>query len=270
MEVGLEAGESPEAMVLRDPGALRGLAQAYAETGADVVHACTFGGSALKLEASGLLGRISEVNAGAVELARDACAGRAYVSVAVGPCGHLLEPYGDVDEGRVFESFVRQLEPALGAGADLVTVETMMDAREAVLAIRAAKSVSSRIPVLATMTFNPTPRGFRTIMGTTVEEAAQVLAGAGADVVGSNCGHGIQVLVDVARAFRSVTELPLIIQANAGVPEMTDGKVRYPETPDDFAGAVPELLEAGVSIMGGCCGTTPAHVQAVREALDAG
>jgi 5-methyltetrahydrofolate--homocysteine methyltransferase len=269
MEAGLAAGECPEAMVFRDPGAIRGVAQAYIEAGADVVHTCTFGGSALKLEAAGLSERVSEVNAGAVELARDACAGRAHVSVSVGPCGRLLEPYGDVTEDHVFESFVQQLAPALAAGADLVTVETMIDAREAVLAIRAAKSVSGRIPVIATMTFNPTPRGFRTMMGTTIDEAARILAHAGADVVGSNCGNGISVMVDVARAFRTATELPLIIQANAGVPEVADGKVRYPETPEDFAAAVPGLLRAGVSILGGCCGTRPAHVSAFRDALDA-
>jgi len=267
MERGLGAGEAPEAMLLRDPEALRAVTQAYVEVGADVVHTSTFGGSALKLEEAGLSERVSEINARAVEVASAASAGRAYVSVSVGPCGRLLEPYGDIDEESVFESFVRQLEPALEAGADLVTVETMIDAREAALAIKAAKSVSSRTPVLATATFNATPVGFRTLMGTTVDEVARILADAGADVVGSNCGNGIMVMVDIARDFRAATELPLMIQANAGIPEVAEGSARYPETPDDFAAAVPSFLDTDVSILGGCCGTTPAHVQAMKEAL---
>jgi len=270
MEAGLRVGECPEAMIFRDPDAVRAVAAAYAEAGADVVHTDTFGASPLKLEDAGLADRVSEINAAAVSLARDAAEERAYVSLSVGPSGRLLEPYGDTDEDTVFESFLRQMEPALDAGADLVTVETMIDVREAVLAVRAAKATSDSITVVATLTFEPTPRGFHTIMGTSIQDAARELAAAGADIVGSNCGNGVDVMVQIARAFRAATGLPLLIQANAGTPEVDDGRVRYPETPEDFEAAAASLIDIGVSVIGGCCGTTPEHVRAIRRAVDRG
>jgi len=145
----------------------------------------------------------------------------------------------------------------------------MTDLQEARLAVEAARSVSSEVPVIAAMTFDRTPRGFFTIMGVSVAQAAGTLEAAGADVLGSNCGQGIDAMVEVARAFREVTSLPLIIQANAGQPEIHGGALVYPETPDFMAARVGSLLEAGVSIIGGCCGTTPDHIRAIRAAVTA-
>ena len=267
MEAGLQPGEAPEAMVLRAPDAVRGVAEAYLLAGADIVHTNTFGASSLKLAEVGLEDRAAEISRRAVELARDAVGESAYVSVSVGPCGRMLEPYGDTDEDTVFRSFLEQIEVARDAGADLVTVETMIDPREAVQAVRAAKHVADTLPVLVTLTFDLTPVGFRTVMGTSVAQAAEAVAGAGADVVGSNCGNGVEVMVEVARALRAATKAPLLIQANAGVPEIRDGAVFYPESAADFAAATPALLDAGVSIIGGCCGTTPEHIRAVKRAV---
>ena len=265
MEAGLQPGEAPEAMVLRAPDAVRGVAEAYLLAGADIVHTNTFGASSLKLAEVGLEDRAAEISRRAVELARDAVGESAYVSVSVGPCGRMLEPYGDTDEDTVFRSFLEQIEVARDAGADLVTVETMIDPREAVQAVRAAKHVADTLPVLVTLTFDLTPVGFRTVMGTSVAQAAEAVAGA--DVVGSNCGNGVEVMVEVARALRAATKAPLLIQANAGVPEIRDGAVFYPESAADFAAATPALLDAGVSIIGGCCGTTPEHIRAVKRAV---
>lgn len=267
MESGLRPGEAPEGMVLRDPDAVRRVTAAYLEAGADIVHANTFGATPLKLADAGLGGRCEEIVRTALELARAAVGNRALVSLSVGPTGRLLEPYGDTTEGAVLESFREQMDAALAAPPDLVTVETMTDPREAVLAIRAVRDALPDVPLLATMTFDATPRGFRTVMGTDIAAAAAALQGAGADVVGSNCGNGVEVMLDVARRFREVTDAPLVIQANAGTPELRGGAVRYPETPGLFARAVPALVDADVSIIGGCCGTTPAHIRAVREAL---
>jgi 5-methyltetrahydrofolate--homocysteine methyltransferase len=270
MESGLRPGEAPEVMVFRDPAAVRRVTAAYLEAGADVVHTNTFGASPLKLADSGLGGRCEEIVRTALELARDAVGDRALVSLSMGPTGRLLEPYGDTSEAAVLESFRRQVEAALAPAPDLVTVETMTDPREAVLAIRAVRDALPDLPLLATMTFDATPRGFHTVMGTDIEAAAAALLGAGADVVGSNCGNGVEGMVEVARRFREVTDAPLVIQANAGTPELRAGAVRYPETPEDFARAVPAFLAAGVSVIGGCCGTTPAHVRALAEMIRKG
>jgi 5-methyltetrahydrofolate--homocysteine methyltransferase len=267
MASGLAPGEPPEVMVLRAPDAVRAVAAAYVEAGADVVHTDTFGASPLKLAEAGLGDRCGPINRAAVEAARAAADGRALVSLSVGPSGRILEPYGNTAEDEVLASFRLQLEAALDAGPDLVTVETMIDPREAVLAVRAARALAPDLPVVATMTFDPTPVGFRTVMGTSVEAAARALVDAGADVVGSNCGNGVEAMVGVARAFRDATDAPLMIQSNAGKPELRGGAVHYPETPEDFAHFTPELLAAGVSVVGGCCGTGPDHVRAIKAAI---
>jgi 5-methyltetrahydrofolate--homocysteine methyltransferase len=186
-----------------------------------------------------------------------------------GPSGRLLEPYGDTSPDAMAESFRRQIAALIGAGVDAVCVETMTDLAEAEVAIRAAKAVSPTTPVLATMTFDPTPRGYHTVMGVSVEAAARGLAAAGADAVGSNCGNGIEHMVAIAREFRRHTTLPLVIQANAGLPRSAHGKTVYDETPEFMADKARELLAIGVGVIGGCCGTTPAHIAALRAMVDA-
>ena len=178
------------------------------------------------------------------------------------------EPYGDAEPEELYDSFRQQIGWLVEAGADLVCIETMVDLAEATLAIRAAKEVSPPTPVMATMTFDPTPKGFFTIMGVDVEHAAEGLRAAGADVVGSNCGNGIENMITIAREFRKYTELPRIIQSNAGLPKTTGDKLEYEETPAFMAEKARALVDAGVSIIGGCCGTTPEHTNAVRRMLD--
>jgi 5-methyltetrahydrofolate--homocysteine methyltransferase len=153
------------------------------------------------------------------------------------------------------------------AGVDLFCIETMTDLTEATLAVRAAKSVAPAIPVLATMTFDRTRRGFYTIMGASIPDAARELAAAGADVIGSNCGNGIEAMIEIAREFHAATNLPLIVQSNAGLPQIVNGETVYPETPEFMAGKARELIAAGVAILGGCCGTTPAHIAAFRRVV---
>jgi 5-methyltetrahydrofolate--homocysteine methyltransferase len=145
----------------------------------------------------------------------------------------------------------------------------MGDLVEVTRAVKAAKTVAPGLPVMATMTFEPTPRGYFTMMGVSVEKAVQGLEAAGADVVGSNCGTGIEDMVKIARVMAGATRLPILIQPNAGLPESRDGRVVYDETPDTMAARVPELLDLGVAIVGGCCGTTPEHTRAIRRAVEA-
>jgi 5-methyltetrahydrofolate--homocysteine methyltransferase len=166
------------------------------------------------------------------------------------------------------ESFTRQIGACIDAGADVICVETMTDLNEATLAIQACKAVSPTIPICATMTFDATPRGFFTIMGVSIEQAARGLEEAGADVIGSNCGNGIEKMIEIAREFQKHTSLPLLIQSNAGLPEMEGDRPVYPETPEFMAEKCRELLSIGVSIIGGCCGTTPKHIAAIRNMVN--
>lgn len=265
---GLVPGSCPELANVEHPEWLGEIATAYRDAGADVLSTNTFGGSPIKLMDYGLDGRTEELNRRAVEIVREAAGERALVAASVGPTGKLLEPVGDVTAEQVRETYERQVAGILEGGPDLVIVETMMDPAEAVLAVRAVKHLSPTTPVVATMTFDATPRGFFTMMGTTVPQAAAALRDAGADVVGSNCGNGIEVMVEIARTFREATDLPLIIQSNAGLPEPRAGELSYPESPEFMAGHASGLLDLGVAIVGGCCGTTPEHIRTFRAMVD--
>jgi len=265
---GLEPGRPPESITLSGPAVLEEIAKLYLDAGSDILQTNTFGGSPLKLALHGLDDETEAINREAVRAVRRVAGDRAYVCASCGPSGRLLEPYGDVSAAAVYESFRRQMAALCAAGVDGVIVETMTDLAEAKLAVRAAKDVSPGIPVLATMTFDATPRGFFTIMGVSVAAAAAGLLEAGADAVGSNCGSGIEQMVQVAREFRRHTTAPLVIQANAGLPRSVDGRSVYDETPAFFAEQARGLAEPGVSVVGGCCGTTPDHIAALRAMVD--
>lgn len=269
MARGLRPGAPPESFVLEQPDTIVEVGRLYVEAGADLVTTDTFGASALNLACYGLAERAAEINRAAVRLARLAVAGRALVSASVGPTGRLLVPYGDTEPEAVGAAFEEQIGAQAAAGADAICIETMTDLREAILAVKAARSAAPRLPVIATMTFEATPRGYFTMMGVSVEQAARGLAEAGADVVGSNCGNGSDRMVEIACELRRFTPLPLAVQPNAGVPETRGGRLVHPETPEFMAARVEKLLECGVSLIGGCCGTTPDHVRAIRSAVDA-
>jgi len=264
MDRGLRPGEPPEALNLSRPEVIEEIARLYLEAGADLVTTNTFGGSPARLALHGLRDHTEEINAAAVSAARRAVGERALVSASVGPCGRLLLPYGDTDPSEIAAGFERQIAALGAAGADLICIETMSDLNEARLALRAARAVAPRLPVIATMTFERTRRGFFTVMGTPVAEATRELDEAGADVIGSNCGNGSEVMIEIARDLRANTDRPIAIQPNAGVPEVRDGIACYPESPEEMAERARALLDLGVAIVGGCCGTTPDHIRALR------
>jgi len=268
MERGLPAGAPPESINRDRPDLLEEIARLYREAGADMVQTNTFGASPLKLALFGLENETETINRAAVRAARLGAVG-AYVAGSCGPTGRLLEPYGDTDPGLVAEGFRRQIAALAAEGVDMIIVETMTDVHEACLAVRAAKEIAPDLPVAATMTFDPTPKGYFTIMGVSVPEAAGKLAEAGAEIVGSNCGNGTEKMIAIARDFRAATRLPLLFQANAGIPESSSGALVYPETPGFFGRQAEGLFDAGASIVGGCCGSTPAHIAALRRTADA-
>jgi 5-methyltetrahydrofolate--homocysteine methyltransferase len=266
---GLKPGDCPELKNLTTPEILEEIAQLYLNAGAEIIHTNTFGASPMKLSDYGLEDATEKINTKAVACVRNVVGDRAYVSGSVGPSGKILKPYGDAEPDELYQGFERQIKALVTAGVDIICVETMTDLHEAILAVKAAKAASLQNPVMATMTFDDTPKGFFTIMGVSIKDAAAGLQEAGADVIGSNCGDGIENMIRIAREFKNVTSLPIIIQSNAGQPATKDGVLTYPETPEFFAEKTAELLNAGGSIIGGCCGTTPEHVTAIKQAVEA-
>jgi 5-methyltetrahydrofolate--homocysteine methyltransferase len=261
-------GKCPEVVNLSRPEILEQVAKLYFEAGADIIETNTFGGSPLKLADYKLEDKMAEINKTAVLAARKIVAGKAYIAASVGPSGKLLKPYGPISEEEMYDNFSRQVKVLIDHEVDALCIETMIDIKEAVLAIKAARDISKTIPIMSTMTYNPSPRGFFTVMGVTVEKAAQEAETAGANIIGSNCGSGIENMIAIAREYRKHTKLPLLIQANAGLPELKDDKPVYPESPDFMAAKIKDLIDAGVVIIGGCCGTTPDHIKAFRRAID--
>ena len=262
---GLQAGMPPESFNLSHPEILEEIARLYLEAGAEILQTNTFGASPLKLADYSLEGKVDEINRNALISVQKAVRNKVYISASCGPSGKLLKPYGDTDPDALYENFYQQLAVLIEGGVDIVCVETMTDLQEAVLAVKAAKSISPDIPVMATMTFDSTPKGFYTIMGVSIPAAIKRLSEAGADVIGSNCGNGIEKMIQIAQEFKKLTEIPLIIQSNAGLPELRNDHVYYPETAEFMAEKSQDLIQSGVSIIGGCCGTTPEHIRKIRQ-----
>lgn len=263
-ERGLKAGASPEAMNLEAPEVVEGVHRAYAEAGADILVSNTFGGSRTKLAHYGLEGRVVEINRTGVEIVRRAAASGQFVAAAIGPTGRFLQPVGDAGFDEMVEIFGEQVRAFVAGGADLISMETFLDIRELRAAVIACREFST-LPVIAQMTFDDAGR---TVLGTPPEAAAVTLDALGADVIGSNCGLGIDGIYAILEKMRTVTARPLIAQANAGLPQLVDGQTVFPGTPEEMVAYHDRLLTLGARVIGGCCGTTPAHIRAIRDALD--
>ena len=250
------------------PDALTEIHQLYAGAGSQAVTTNSFGGSRLKLEKAKLGDRMEELNERLAAIAYEAVGDSTWVLGDLGPTGEFLQPYGLLTEEQMVAVFREQAEALAAGGVHGFIVETMMDPNEAACAVRGAREAVPGLPVLATMTFDVNPKGFRTMMGTTPEVAATTLAEAGADAVGANCGGiTIEQYIDLISEMKKAVDLPLIAQANAGLPEIEDGGTVFREPPAKFAEYAVALREAGVKVFGGCCGTTPAHIKALAEAL---
>ena len=255
---GLRPGELPELAALTNPDMLIGIHRQYVEAGADIVYANTFGANRRKLRPLGVT--VEEVVCGAVAAARKACEGTsARVALDVGPLGELLEPLGTLDFSAAVDMFAELVEAGVKAGADLIAIETMTDLQEARAALIAAKEHSG-LPVLVTMSFD---ENGRTFTGCTAASMAATLTGLGADAIGVNCSLGPRQLLPILRDICQRTPLPVIAKPNAGLPDPVDG--HYDLSPEEFADAMAEAVAAGVSVVGGCCGTDPAYIRALHE-----
>jgi 5-methyltetrahydrofolate--homocysteine methyltransferase len=267
-EKGLNPGDCPERFNLEKPEILSEIAQAYLQVGADIIQTNTFGASPLKLSDYNLDDKTEEINQKAVEIVKVVVESKAFVSGSIGPSGKILLPYGDIEPASMKENYKKQTNALIESGVDLLCIETMTDLNESLIAIQSAREISQEIPIVATMTFDVIPQGCVTIMGNGVAEVCAKLQEAGASVIGSNCGNGTKNMITIAKEFLSNTELPIIIQSNAGIPTIVDDHVIYQETPEEFADFTKILLELGVSIIGGCCGTTPDHISEIRKSVD--
>ena len=262
---GLAMGEHPDLWNLSQPDKVLEVATAYVRSGSDIILTNTFGSNRFLLAKHGGADKIVELNRAGVRLSKEAArlagTSRCRVFASMGPSGVMLMS-GTVTPEELFAAFLEQAEAIAAELPDGIVVETMSDSVEAVLAVKAAKQTG--LPVAACMVFDTGKNKDRTMMGTTPEQAVEQLSAAGADIVGANCGQGIDGFIPICKRMRAVTALPIWIKANAGLPEIVDGKTVYHQTPEKFAESAKELLTAGANFIGGCCGTTPEFISALR------
>lgn len=265
---GLQPGQCPELWNVDRRDDVLDVATRYVDAGADMIETNSFGASRFKLDHFGLVGRAPELNEAAAAISRQAAGPDRHVLASIGPTGKILM-MGDVSEEQLYEAFAEQAAALERGGADTICVETMSAIDEACIAIKAARE-STELEVACTFTFEKTIDGqYRTMMGVSPTEMAAAVIEAGARVIGSNCGNGFARMIDVVKEFRTVNaDIPVLIHANAGAPEVRDGQTVFPETPQDMAALFPDLVAAGASIVGGCCGTTPEHIAALARARE--
>ena len=261
---GLRPGACPDAWNLTDPDLVEEVARAYVDAGSQVILTNTFGANRFTLVRHDLADKVPEINRAGVEISRRAAGDRAKVFASMGPSGVMLM-MGEVSPDDLREAFAVQARAMAEAGADGIVVETMSDPAEAVLAVAAAKETG--LPVVGCMVYDSGPNDDRTMMGTTPEQAAEQLAEAGADVIGSNCGQGIAGFVEICRRLKAATDRPIWVKGNAGLPQIVEGETVYAQTPDEFAEYAPKLVEVGAAFLGGCCGTSPDFIRAVCAKL---
>jgi 5-methyltetrahydrofolate--homocysteine methyltransferase len=261
--MGLKPGESPDSWAIRNPEAILTVHRSYVEAGAEMLTSCTFGANRIKLSHYGLEKEVFALNAAAVKIARKAGGDRARVGGNLGPTGKLIRPLGELSFDAVFDVYAEQVTALTEAGVDYFIIQTMIDIQEMRAALLAAKQYG-RAPVICQMTFEASGR---TVTGTDPTTAAVTLESLGADMIGANCSLGPDQLLPVIEKMVAATSLPVTLRPNAGMPVLQDGRTIFPLSPEQFAAWVPRIVEAGVTAIGGCCGTTPAHIAAVRDAL---
>jgi methionine synthase I (cobalamin-dependent) len=261
---GLAVGDFPDAWNLTHPDRVEEVARAYVEAGSRVILTNTFGANRVRLAVDEARDRVAELNRRGVEISRRAAADRAFVFASIGPSGRMLMS-GEVSLEQLRAAFEEQARALAEAHADALVVETMSDLEEAKLAVAAASATG--LPVVACMVFDSGRDKDRTMMGTTPEQAADALSAAGADVIGANCGQGIAGFVRICQRLHAATDRPIWIKPNAGLPELVEGRATYRATPESFASHVPTLLAAGANFIGGCCGTNPGFIRALRQEL---
>jgi len=271
----VEPGRCNEMLNLDSPGVVLRIHNAYLDAGSDAVLTNTFGGNGFALARHGLIDHIRDINTAGAQLARQAAGPVKYVLGDIGPSGDFLEPLGSLKPDQLRAAFANQASALLAGSVDGFIIETMAAVEEIVIAVEAVKSAGADLPVLASMSFDKRGPDFKTMMGVDVKTAVSALVSAGADAVGFNCGTAtLDEYVELAKRYVSAVralskDVLVFAEPNAGRPELVDGKAVYKVTPEEFADAAQKIYAAGVTIIGGCCGSTPDHIKALAKKLHA-
>ena len=264
---GLQPGECPELWNITHRDDVLSIAQSYVDAGSNMIETNSFGANKIKLEHFGLGNKVYEINKAAAEISKQAAGDNVYVLGSIGPTGKFLI-MEEVTIEELTETFREQAVAMEAGGADAIIIETFTDLDEAKCAIKAAKENTS-LEVICTMTFEKTVDGdYRSMMGVSPSDMTRELVDAGADIIGANCGNGMEGMIAITKEIRSVNpDIPILIHANAGAPIFKDGKTTFPESPEYMAGLVDQLISGGANIIGGCCGTTPQHISKIASAI---
>jgi 5-methyltetrahydrofolate--homocysteine methyltransferase len=270
---GIEVGKCNDYLNVESPDVVFNIHRSYFEAGSDAVLTNTFGANRYALGRHGFAGMVEQINTAGAQIARRAAEEGKYVLGDIGPSGDFLEPLGSLKPEELKEAFARQAKALLDGGVDGFIIETMTALDEVTIAIEAVKSVGGAVPVLASMSFDRAGDDFKTMMGVGVETAAAKIVALDVDAVGFNCGTvSLDEYVELAEKFVSAVralsaDVIVYAEPNAGKPELVEDQAVYKVSPEDFAAAVEKIHSAGVNIIGGCCGTSPAHIRAMTEKL---
>ena len=274
--LGLEPGKCNDYLNIESPNIISDIHRAYLKAGSNAVLTNTFGANKCALARHGLAEEAAKINAAGAQIARQAAGQDKYVLGDIGPAGDMLEPLGNLKPDELREAVSEQAKALLGGGADGFIIETMTALDEMTIAVETVKSVCGGLPVLASMSFDRAGDSFKTMMGVSVEAAVSKIVSLGADAVGFNCGtlsldEYAGLAAELVSALRAICDQTIAFaEPNAGKPELIDGQAVYRVSPEDFATAAEKIHSAGVSIMGGCCGTSPAHIKAMVAQIEAG
>ncbi len=262
-QAGLAPGDCPELWNVENPAAVTAIHRRYVESDADIIETNTFGANHIKLTHYGLANRVAELNAAAVKAARAACGPKTKIAGSVGPTGKFIAPLGELSFDAAYEVYYEQISALDAAGVDMVIIETVIDIQEMRAALLAAKAATAK-PVVCQLSFGADGR---TLTGTDPRTAAIVLEAMGADIIGANCSLGPAQLLPVVAELAAACSLPVSVQPNAGMPELINGQTVFPMSPAEMGEWTPKLVAAGAIYLGGCCGTTPGHIKAIKGAL---
>jgi 5-methyltetrahydrofolate--homocysteine methyltransferase len=262
---GFPQGACPESWNKEKPEVVKEIHKSYFDAGSDVVLTNSFGGSRIKLASHGMDERCYDLNLAAATIANEVKPEGKFVAGSMGPTGKFLKPQGEFSEEEFEEAYAEQAKGLSDGKVDFLLIETQYDLKEALCAIKGAEKASD-VPIFVTLTFNLTPRGYFTLMGNSVDQCVEELEGQEVPVIGSNCTLNSAEMVDLIKLFREKTDLPLIAQANAGKPDLsTEGEVTYSQAMEDYVSYIPQMIENGANLVGGCCGTDPDYIKRMAE-----
>lgn len=266
---GLPLGLCGDVWNLENPNAVARVHRRYVEAGADILLTNTFSANRYRLAHYGLADKVQVIAREAVKILRSVATEKTFLLGELGPLGEFLEPYGEVSHAAAVTAFREAIEVFAGEGVHGIIIETVAAPEEMECAIEAARAVTD-LPLIACFTFESSPVGLRTMSGATPEQCAELLAQLPANIVGCNCGTNLSAkdYEQLVATFAHITKKPVIVEPNAGTPELIDGQIVYRATPEALATWVPQLVEAGARIIGGCCGTGPEHIRAFRQAVN--